>query len=318
MRALVLGSSGFVGGHVVREFLSRGADVVGVSRRGETRAEPRAKPSTEPHVEGRATARFTAIRVDLRDAAACRELAAPNSANVFVAAPFDAVVLLSGHAVPGVDFDERLADENRAIARNALDLVSRTSPGTRVVVTSSAHVYGTNGDAEPLREDRALAPAGAYGRSKVDVEVIAREHAAHLAIVTARAFHLIGPGMPAGLLVPDLLAALRADVDPISMRGADGLRDFLDVRDGARALVDLAVSAFETPTVVNVCSGRGTRVSDVARGLIARSGHSRDLRFAPGSPLPLVGSNERLRRLVRFEPRHDLDATLDWIWRERA
>lgn len=310
MRALVLGSSGFVGGHVVREFLSRGADVVGVSRRGEARAEP--------HVAERATARFTSVRVDLRDAAACRELAAPTFANPFVVAPFEAVVLLSGHAVPGVDFDERLADENRAIARHALDLVARTSPGARVVVLSSAHVYGTSGAAEALREERALAPAGAYGRSKVDVEAIAREHSGHLAIVTARAFHLIGPGMPAGLLVPDLLAALRADVDPISMRGADGVRDFLDVRDGARALVDLAVGTFEAPTVVNVCSGRGTRVSDVARGLIARSGRSRGLRFAPGAPLPLVGSNERLRRLVRFEPRHDLDATLDWIWRERA
>jgi nucleoside-diphosphate-sugar epimerase len=187
-----------------------------------------------------------------------------------------------------------------------------------MIVMSSAHVYGNAGGTAPVAEDRQVVPAGEYGMSKFHVEQAAAAHSNALDVAVVRSFHLIGPRMPPGLLVPDVLDRLARGENPMRMRGADGVRDFLDVRDGARAIVKLVEGRSGKPTAYNLCSGRGERVSRIVTGLVQRLDPKREIRFAPGSPKTFVGSNAALALATGWSPRITLDETLDWIAKEAA
>jgi GDP-4-dehydro-6-deoxy-D-mannose reductase len=284
VRVLVLGSSGFVGRHTVAELAARGAQVESWSRYADG---PR-----DAHVHR---------RIDLLQ---------PETFESFTG-PWDGAVLLAGHSVPGILFTEEHAQENLRIAENALRHLANTSPRARVIVLSSSHVYGNAGSAQAITEDRKPTPVGAYGVSKLAVEKVA-ESRTDLDIAIVRSFNLIGPRMPRGLLMSDVIEELARDRENLVMRGTDSVRDFLDVRDGARAIAALLALRGGAP-VYNLCSGVGTRVSQVVSGLVRLLGAQRDISFSTGSSPPFVGSHAALTAATGWTPEFVLDATLQWI-----
>lgn len=296
MRVLLLGSSGFLGRHLAGHLLARGDSVEGWCRSG---------------VSG--DARVRTRRVDLLR---------PDTYAKFEG-PWDAAVLLAGHTVPGDQWTLAMVDENAAISSRALAHLARTSPGMRVVVLSSSHVYGKPRHGEALEESARIEPAGPYGLSKIAVEDCARAQMERLDVVIARSFNQIGPAMARGLLVPDLTSALLRGDDPVRMRGADAERDFTDARDGVRALAALLDVRCERGEVFNVCSGRALRISRLASGLAVRHARARSTRqveivFEPGEMSRFVGSSEKLTRATGWRPEIDLESTLDWISQDFA
>jgi nucleoside-diphosphate-sugar epimerase len=288
LRVLVIGSSGFIGRALTRHLLAAGHAVEAWSRGSEP---PRA--------------RCTHRAIDLLEP------------RTFESArgPWDGAVHLAAHSVPGAAFTSATVLENLAMAAHALDHLARVQPGLRVIFMSSSHVYGTgpSGSSERKREDDALDPVSAYGLSKELCEAWARAKRAALSIVVVRAFHQIGAGMPAGLLIPDLLSALSSGRGTVVMRGPDSVRDFLDVRDGVVALERLLRADVRSGDVFNLCSGEGTSVASLARGLMQRLGIERELHFQSGSPPPLVGDPAKLSRAIDWSPRYALADTLSEI-----
>lgn len=284
MRVLVLGSTGFVGRNLAHELSARGHEVVGFGRK----------------LGG---ASWREERVDL---------AGPAALDRFDER-FDAAVLLAGAAVPGPCFDAAVARVNVDIAQRSLAWLARHSRGARVLVMSSAHVYGALGDQQAIDEASTSSPSGLYAESKVAVERAAEAATCELDIVIVRSFNQIGRAMPRGLFVPDLIEALTHGSGPVTMKGPDGVRDFLDVRDGARALADLIDARCASGSVVNLCSGRGVALADLAARLARALSIEREVRFSSVNPVPFVGSRAALTRLTGFEPRIALADTLDWI-----
>lgn len=282
MNVLVLGSSGFLGRLLVDELRGAGHEVEGWSRRAHT-----------PHER----------RVDLeRDA----ELPPPRD-------PWDAACLLAGPSVPRRFDADADAASTRRIAVRAFEHVARHAERARVVVASSAHVLAPSPD--PIDETTAVAPHGAYGAAKADVEALAR--ASGLDVVVARLFGSLGPRQPRGLFVPDLLERFARGEPRVELAGTDTPRDLTDGRDVARALRLLVEARGDLDPTFHVGTGSPVRPSELAARLAAALGVDARCSFAPGGGPTWIADARRLRARTGWTPRRDLEATVDWIASER-
>jgi len=301
---LLVGAGGFVGGHLSEIAAASGLRVVNASR--EQGADAPACDLLEPESLTR-----------------CLEAAVP-----------DLIVNAAGAASVGRSW-ERPAETfatNTTGVLNLLEAVAATAPSAHVLCLSSADVYGVREVRElPLGEDLELRPVTPYGASKASMEVVCDQYARAkgLRIAVARVFNLIGPGQSPRFAVPGFarrIAAAEREGGEVELALGNGaaVRDFVDVRDGARALLDL--SRHELAGTFNLCSGRGTAVSDLVAELAAAAAAPVKVRDdpaleRPSDPPALVGDPHRLREATGFAAEIPLARTLGDLldsWRADA
>jgi len=108
---------------------------------------------------------------------------------------------------------------------------------------------------------------------------------------------------------------LRAGLRELVLGGSGAeSRDWVHIRDVARAIAMSSRYASEQAPVLNVGSGVGTRVADavamVRRAWIAAGGQAPSARFSgksrPGDPISLVADTTSLAK-IGFEFEHTLD-----------
>jgi nucleoside-diphosphate-sugar epimerase len=91
-----------------------------------------------------------------------------------------------------------------------------------------------------------------------------------------RLFYLHGEGEDERRLVPYLRAKLMAG-EPAELTSGKQIRDYLDVREAARMIVETALSAVQGP--VNICSGMPITVRQLAEQIADEYGRRDLLRF---------------------------------------
>lgn len=282
-RILVLGASGFFGGHICDELERLGLEPTAASRSGSRGA-----------------------RFDLLDRAGLRELLASASPDV--------VVNAAGTSSPA----EALADPPGAFRTNAtgtqelLEAVRLTAPGARVIALSSAAVYG--GD-PPFEEDSVATARTPYAASKLSAEILCGQYArwAGLGIAVLRCFNLTGPGEPKGQATSQLARAVKNGTDRVEVGDPAIARDITDVRDAARA-VAMTVESDLTGTF-NLCTGRARSLAEMAEILARVSGRPLELVARPGAQREgelkvSWGENGRLSRATGWAPEIPLELSL--------
>ncbi|MBI3553493.1 MAG: NAD-dependent epimerase/dehydratase family protein [Elusimicrobia bacterium] len=203
---------------------------------------------------------------------------------------------------------------------NLLEAALRLEPRPRVIVAGSSAEYGRAAGARPLGEDDATSPATPYGISKLAQTRAALSFRKRgLDVVVARIFNAIGPGTPANLApgaFASQLARLARDAGEgrMTVGNLESRRDFVDARDIARALADLARPGADAP-IYNVCSGRGVAIKRVLKRLIelsrVRVRVDRTAGQAGSSDIPVIaGSRRRLSRDSGWRPRITLERSL--------
>ena len=91
-----------------------------------------------------------------------------------------------------------------------------------------------------------------------------------------RLFYLYGEGEDARRFVPYLRGKLSAG-EPAELTSGEQIRDYLDVRDAGRMIVDAALGAVQGP--VNICSGIPTTIRQFAERIADEYGRQDLLRF---------------------------------------
>lgn len=299
-RWLVTGGSGFLGRHVLahlRREIEAG-DVVVVGRR-----VPPGVPESRFH------------RIDLADRPE------PVSALLDSFRP-DVVLHLAGRTPPADS--ATLERESLVMAENLLNPLTRRGEACRVVLAGSAAEYGpVSGDELPVGEERACQPSESYGIGKLRAWERAWELArgTALRLTNARLFNLVGPGMPASQAFGRFAELLAAGSGPITLQVGElnTRRDFVDVRDAARAVVRLGRTEPPGP-IVNIATGRSHTIHEGLQRLIELSGREvrieRDPEQAarPG-PVDFRGRNDRLRATCGWVPLVSLRQSLADLWR---
>ena len=210
----------------------------------------------------------------------------------------DTLYHLAGGSAVGASLANPFDDFTGTVGGTAilLEWLRVHAPATRLVIVSSAAVYGDL-HAGPIPEDGATAPFSPYGAHKFAMEVTCRGWAGSfgLPVVAVRLFSVYGPGLAKQLLW-DLCGKLCAGTGEVMLGGTgDELRDWTHVSDVVRALTSAATLASPDMPIVNAGSGRPGSVRRIAEtmaaaagrdpGCIAFSGQCR-----PGDPFSLVAA----------------------------
>jgi nucleoside-diphosphate-sugar epimerase len=282
-RMLVTGSDGFVGRHVVATLTRAGAEMIEVAHR------------------------WRDIR-DLDDRlgdgpiARCIHLG-------WYAAPIDYLIAR----------DANLRSLWDSIA--LVDLLAARGCRHLVVAGTSAE-YGPR--ERPINEDDPVRPWSVYGATKAAFSTLLESswRPPGMGVAWARLFNVTGPGESPERLIPTVaMSLLRGHA--VDLSSGHQVRDFLDVRDVAAALVALSASGADGP--FNVSSGDGIALRTLLTQIGTVLGRVDLLRFgAKGYPdhdaSYLVGDNARLRKATGWRRRISTDEMLDTVagyWRAR-
>jgi len=317
MRALITGAAGFVGQWVGRELVERGWDVAGTALEATS-------PSIPPNDPLAAIRWHTA---DVRRGADVSRL-------LDVTKP-DAIFHLAGVAfVPAAQADPGAALETNVIAAARLlaELKTRRAAGSldpAVLVVGSGEQYGRHEPAEmPLSESATQRPHTVYAASKAAQEHIALEafRSGGMRVIATRSFNHSGPGQGDRFVLPALvgraLALRESGTRTMSIGNTTTVRDFLHVRDVARAYVDL-VERGSSGEVYNVASGAGVDVGTLANRVLALVGvdaiFNTDAALVRPAEVPvLIGDATKLRRATGWSPRLTLDSIIEDLIRAAA
>lgn len=233
----------------------------------------------------------------------------------------DVVFHLAGGSTVGAAIANPREDFYRTVASTVelLEWMRLDAPTTQLIVVSSAAVYGS-GHSGPIHEDANLLPFSPYGHHKRMMEMHCQSYSDTYGLHcrVARLFSVYGPELKKQLLW-DLCTRLHAGESPLSLGGSGlELRDWTYVGDVVRALETLAFEPASTHDTMNIGTGVGTAVRDIALGVVqawhAAPADDAMLIFSgkgrPGDPFSLVADPARLAGLG-FEWKTPLHSGID-------
>jgi GDP-4-dehydro-6-deoxy-D-mannose reductase len=296
MHLLVTGVGGFVGSRLARLLVAHGERVSG------TFFEEVPPPSG-----------VTLYEANLLEAAAI-------AGAVRAAAP-DAVIHLAGLSHVGESWN-RMAEYFRVNVLGTENLLAAAA-GRRVVVASSAEVYGAVPEAEqPIAEGRAPDPRTPYALTKAAAERLALAQGA----VVARSFNLVGAGQSTRFALPafasQLAAIARGEREPVLRVGnLTARRDFVHVDDGAHAYRLLAERG-RPGEIYNLASGNACSLREALDRLMAISGVRARIEPDPARmrpvDIPLLRGDAGRLRALGWQPRLGLEEALAELWAEAS
>jgi GDP-4-dehydro-6-deoxy-D-mannose reductase len=312
MRTLITGITGMIGSHFASATRSRGWPTYGLARNS---ASSRMSAIPDPNI----------FRCDILDRDALGE--------VFQRVQPELVVHMAAQAFNGTSWqvEETTHQTNYLGTYHVLRACRQIVPEAKILLACSSAEYGDiQPEDNPLVEARPLRPITPYGVSKVATENLGYQCFLNyrMAMCLPRLFIHVGTGHPPATAIQNFARQLalisKGKLPPVIKVGnLETARDFIDVRDGVRAmLLLLDHGVFGQPT--NVCTGTAYQIAEILEMLIKISGLSvtvvtdPSLLRASDEPL-LLGDNSRIRSLGwqrEFTMQATLEAVyLDWMQR---
>ena len=312
MTILVTGAAGYIGSHMVYEFLDAGEPVVALDNL--TTGFRWAVPDGVP---------FYAL--DVSDEQSVAKVIATHGVKSII--HFAASVV-----VPESMRDPLAYYRNNTVNTHTLIETAINAGVPHFIFSSTAAVYG-NPEKVPISEDAPTKPISPYGASKLMAETILRDASRvhQLAHVTLRYFNVAGADskLRAGQSTRGATHLIKVAAETAAGRrqrmqvfGTDyptpdgtGIRDYIHVSDLVRAHSDALryLRRGGTSVTLNCGYGRGFSVLEVIDTVKKVSG----VNFAidvtgrrPGDPDRIVAAADRTRELLGWRPHFDDLATI--------
>ncbi|MFE3765547.1 NAD-dependent epimerase/dehydratase [Streptomyces sp. NPDC059104] len=241
MRVLLIGANGYLGRYVADRLLADPAVQLTALGRGDD----------------------ADVRFDLATGS-------PGALTRFLDAVHPGVVINCAGATRGGA--RELTRHNTVAVATICESLRRSGCGARLVQLGCSAEYGPSQPGSSTAEDAVPRPGGPYGVSKLAATELVL--GSGLDAVVLRVFSPVGPGTPAGSPLGRLAEAMRRAMQSgdgeLKLSGLGVQRDFVDVRDVARAVHAASLSAAQG--VVNIGTGRAVRLRDAAAVLARVAG----------------------------------------------
>lgn len=214
---------------------------------------------------------------------------------------------------------------------NLLEALAKFSPGSRVLLMSTAELYGKS-QREVMDESTPTSASNPYALSKKAMEMLADLYleAKKLDIIKLRSFNFTGPGQDRKFVAADFSFQIaeieKGKREPVIRVGnLSAIRDISDVRDIARFLKVIANKG-ESGGIYNLCSGKAYSIQHLLDILLSLARVKIDVvidedKFRPIDIPRLVGDNRRIREIFGLEPEYSIEQTLTDLldyWRQRV
>jgi len=308
LRVLVTGASGFIGSHLVRALLRRGAEVLCFVCDHDPRSPlwRSGDASRVGIIDGRLE------QFELVKAAIIRRR-------------IDVVFHLGAQAIVGAARRDPLTTFQTNIQGtwNVLESCRMARDRPRcIIIASSDKAYGACRDL-PATEDTPLAGRYPYDASKACADLLAQSYAATygLPVAIARCGNVFGPGdLNFSRIVPSAIRSLLAGRRPVIRSDGSPVRDYVYIDDVVEASLALARWRTEAGEVdvagcaFNFSTGRPLTVLEMAHRLRAATGRG-DLEpiienTAIGEIPAQHLDSTRARDVLGWRAGHELDAAL--------
>lgn len=324
MRALITGGHGFVGRHLAQYLLRCGADValtyLPLKPSGTAvKFFPGAASGEHPDAHNKVPLPTAAqsLALDIADFTAVSEV-------MKLLRP-DVIFHLAGIAfVPDGEADGTgIFEVNTLGTFNVLEATRRHSADSRVLVVSSAEVYGEpRPGALPFTELSELRPVSAYGVSKAAADLLAFKYHYRdgMHTIRVRPFPHLGPGQNSVFAISSFarqIAEIKLGLKSpeIWVGNLESKRDYCDVSDIVRGYHEAALNG-KPGEAYNLCSGESIAVGELLNILVRLAGVEVEIKQDPkrmrAIDIPeLYGSSEKALKDFGWKPRVEREAMLD-------
>jgi nucleoside-diphosphate-sugar epimerase len=210
-------------------------------------------------------------------------------------------------------------EANTVLAAELLKAVAAVPHPPRVILIGSAAEYGLVPEhSQPVKETWPCMPNTHYGVAKLAQTQLALSAVRRgLPVLVARLFNPVGAGLPSHLALPSFASQIVRLGSRRALRVGDlsARRDFIDVEEAARLLLELAALPNWQWPLVNLCSGKAYRIGTILDELVAISGVGVRIKASPALMRPddnavLVGDTTRLKSVNLFPAAPDFSILL--------
>jgi UDP-glucose 4-epimerase len=312
---LLTGGAGYIGTHIADEFIRAGKSVVIYD------SLYQGLESRIVYLRAHHKVEIPFIKADIRD---YNELE-----SVIRTHKIDGIVHTAALKAVGESMEK--SDEYFQVnleATTELIAIAKRNGVKKFIFSSTAAVYGSPDSMDPCKEDGPKAPISPYGDSKYQAEsaVSAFINTPGNHGTSLRFFNVVGAAAPELLdnsvenLVPIVLGKLNKGEAP-TIFGTDYptpdgtcIRDYVDVRDIARAHLAAADATTKLPETMNIGTGRGASVREIIKLVLDATKKSDtkviEVERRAGDPAFLCADVSLAKSAMGFESKYSLEESV--------
>lgn len=286
MRALITGSTGFVGQHLVQELTKQGWEVYGFNLR-----------------DGQDLLNYETVRNFL-------DINRP-----------DVIFHLAAQAYVPESFANpvRTFEINTIGSLNLLEAVRQLGLKTRVHLAGTSEEYGDSQYGEGVTTEKTLPnPLSPYAISKLAMDHLGRLYSKSygMRVVVTRAFNHAGPGRgemyAESSFARQIVEVEKAKREIVEHGSLESIRNYTDVRDIVKAYI---LAADLESGVYNICSEQNLTMQEVMDGLIKHAlipikTQVNTALYRPADFSFKTPSCKKFKQLTGWKPEIDIDQTL--------
>lgn len=185
------------------------------------------------------------------------------------------------------------------------------------IFTSSSEIYGNN--VSPFHENQIPKPVSPYSLTKINAEILIETYCNNhnKKFTNLRVFNFYGENMPEEFFIPQMINSLKKGEDFLMTKG-EQVRDFLYVGDVVSALILTAKNQNSLGQTMNVCSGKGTKLSQLATAVNTTIKSKAKIilgaiPYRDNEVWEMIGDQSKIKKIINFIPKFSIEKGIEIV-----